>query len=333
MPPLSPSKRPGLLHWLGFAIVVLLTIWFLKIVFIRSGYAPMTYDERVSSQGVYTMGSSIAAAPGMPPMAAAPMMDASDAKMMLLRGESGGSAAEDLDGNAIEPRIIKTGELALRVEDAPASVERVRGIVTGANGFVESSSMSDSGTGPRTAWITVRIPVDRFETVLKDIKGVATLVLNESIHGQDVTSEFVDLEADIRNAKAEEASYLEILKRSGDISDVLAVTQRLAEVRGRIERLEGRKRYLENRTDLATLNITVTEETRIEVPTRTWKPLSVLREAVNDTVVALQELVNFFIRIAIASIGILLPIALFTAFVIWIGWKILKGIMRRLGKK
>jgi hypothetical protein len=333
MPPLSPSKRPGLLHWLGFAVVVLLTVWFLNVVFTRSGYAPMMYGERVSSQGIYKMGSSIAAAPGMPPMAVEPMMDAEDAKMMLLRGESGGSATQDLDGNAIEPRIIKTGELALRVEDAPASIEHIRGIVTGVNGFVESSSISDTGSGPRTAWITVRIPVDRFEAALKDIKAVATLVLNESIHGQDVTSEFVDLEADIRNAKAEEASYLEILKRSGDISDVLAVTQRLAEVRGRIERLEGRKRYLENRTDLATLNITVTEETRIEVPTRTWKPFSVLREAVNDTVVALQELVDFFIRIVVASIGILLPIALFTGFIIWIGWKAVKGIMRRFTKK
>lgn len=235
--------------------------------------------------------------------------------------------------NDAEPqRIIKTGQLTLRVADAPKAVEDVRAAVTAKGGFVESSSLSDNGAGPRSAWMTVRVPVASFEATMDDLKRVSVLVLNETVHGQDVTEQFVDLEADLRNARAEEASYLEILKRSGDIEDVLAVTQRLADVRGRIERLEGRKRYLENRTDFATISVTLTEETRVEVPTRTWKPLEVLRTALRDLVVSLQGLVDFLIRFVIAVVGLLLPIGIIVAVIIWIGWKVVRAFVRRLGK-
>lgn len=334
----SSAKRPGLAAWIGFGLVALLAVWFLKTVFVRVTHQPLMLRDAGSygygADGSMTAGvaNSVASSPGMPPMAQEEFASkmAADTAIMRYPGESGGSAAQDLDGNPIEPRIIKTGNLALRVNDAPKAIDDIRAIVTNAKGFVESSSLSDSGSGPRTAWVTVRIPVDTFEMTVTTLKGISTLVLNETMQGQDVTSEFVDLEADLRNAKAEEASYLEILKKSGDIEDTLAVTQRLADVRGRIERLEGRKRYLENRTDLATLSISVTEETRIEAPTRTWKPGSVLREALHDLIVSLQELVNFVIRAIIAIVGLLLPIALLTALVIWIGWKVGKAVLRRI---
>jgi hypothetical protein len=178
--------------------------------------------------------------------------------------------------------------------------------------------------------MTLRVPVAVFDQAMKDLKGVGVLTLNESVNGQDVTMEFVDLEADITNAKAEEQSYLDILKRAGNIEDVLAVTTRLADVRGRIERLEGTKRYLSNRTDLATVSVSLTEETRVELPTRTWKPFEVLKAALRDLVVALQSLVDFLIRLVIGLIGLLLPIALLTGLSIWILWLIIKAIVRRI---
>ncbi|MBU1907781.1 DUF4349 domain-containing protein, partial [Patescibacteria group bacterium] len=187
----------------------------------------------------------------------------------------------------------------------------------------------DPGTGPRTAYVTIRVPADVFETTLSELKQVGVLTLHESVHGQDVTAEFVDLEADLRNARAEETSYLEILKKSGSIEEVLAVTQQLAQVRGRIERLEGRKRYLENQTDLATISISLTEETRVELPTKTWRPLEVTRQALRDLVAGLQTLVDFLIRLVIAVIGLLIPIALISGLLLWLGWRLVRIILRR----
>ncbi|MBD3251447.1 DUF4349 domain-containing protein, partial [Candidatus Uhrbacteria bacterium] len=87
----------------------------------------------------------------------------------------GGSAAQDLDGNEITPRIIRTGSVDLRVEDAPDAMARIQNTVSAHNGFVESSRISDSGEGARTGMLTLRIPVDRFHDTVSAIKELAIL--------------------------------------------------------------------------------------------------------------------------------------------------------------
>lgn len=245
---------------------------------------------------------------------------------------SGGSAAVDLNGNVPEQRIIKTGQMSLQVKDTPKAIDEIRALVKTNNGFIESSTLNDNGSGPRSAWMTLRIPVTSFDATLAQLKSIATLVVSESVNGQDVTADFVDLEADLRNAKAEESSYLEILKRSGAIDDVLAVTKQLADVRGRIERLEGRKRFLSNRTDLATISVSLTEDTRIEAPSSNWRPLEVARQAFQDLIVGLQMIVNFTIRLVITVIGLLLPIVLLAGLLVWLGWKLVKIVLGKLKK-
>lgn len=326
MPQPSSAKRPGLLAWTGLLILVVIAAAVSTVFF--SGPAPSAGHLTTGSVGMgglaYRQDASVTAekyagAPSAPnaPEAMPPMM---------------GSAAPALDNAAPVQRVIKTGELSLRVQDAQKALADARMIVAAKNGFVESSSISDPGTGPRTAWMTLRVPADAFDAVLADLKGKATVVLNETTRGQDVTAEFVDLESDLRNAKAEEASYLEIMKRAGKIEEVLQVAQALANVRGRIEQLEGRKRYMESQTDLATLSVMMTEETRIEVPGRTWKPLEVLRQAVQDLVASLQGLVDFLIRFVIAVVGLLLPILLVSALIIWIIWKIFRAVAKRINR-
>ncbi|MCI0479520.1 DUF4349 domain-containing protein [Candidatus Uhrbacteria bacterium] len=328
MPPSSSSsaKKPGILAWLGFAALAFVAL--VVVLSIIGSFMGGTTSSVTSSPS----GSSGAArdlAP-MPSMAPSYLADNS-IESIASEVKRVGSAVPRDDG-AIEQRVIRTGELSLRVADAPKAMEDVSGKVAGLGGFVESSSIADLGTGPRTAWMTVRVPVSSFEAAMRDLKTVGTLTLNESVNGQDVTAEFVDLDADLRNARAEEASYLEILKRAGEIKDVLAVTERLADVRGRIERLEGRKRYLENRTDLATISLSLTEETRIELPSRTWRPYEVLKSALRDLVESLQGLVDFLIRLVIGLVGLLLPVAIITFLVMWLGWKAMRRIIRAFRK-
>ena len=82
-------------------------------------------------------------------------------------------------------------------------------------------------------------------------------ILHEKSSGQDVTEEYIDLEARIRTKKALEAQFLEIMKQARKISDAMEVQTQLAEVRTEIERLEGRRRFLENQSALSTINITL----------------------------------------------------------------------------
>jgi hypothetical protein len=241
-------------------------------------------------------------------------------------------AADAASNSATEQRIIKNGSLSLRVADAPGALEQAKAIVEGKGGYVESSSLSDSGNGPRTAYATVRVPVAAFTSAISDLKQLASTVLDESTNANDVTMQYVDLESNLRNARAEEQSYLELLKRTGSMNDVLSVTRALADVRGRIERLDGQKRYMESQTDDATIRLTLTEETRVTVPTRTWKPLEVVRDAFHELVLALQGLVDVLIRLAIGFVGLFIPIALIVALFIWLGWKVVAGIIKRFIK-
>jgi len=240
--------------------------------------------------------------------------------------------AADTNTGTTQQRIIRNGSLALRVQDAPGALEQAKSIAEGKGGFVQSSSINDSGSGPRTAYATIRVPVAAFGSAIADLKKLAIVVLTESTNASDVTMQYTDLESNLRNARAEEESYLELLKRTGSMNDVLLVTRQLAQVRGRIEQLEGQKRYMESQTDDATITLTLTEEARVEVPTRTWKPLEVIREAFRELVVSLQGLVDVLIRLAIGFIGLFIPIALITAFFIWLGWRFLTWLGRRIIK-
>ncbi|MBU1629700.1 DUF4349 domain-containing protein, partial [Patescibacteria group bacterium] len=327
MPPFSmPSKKSDLLMWLGFVLATVIAIAVIAGAFSKALQSFFPAKNNVMEYAV------TAGAPGAPQATVffenrdmADAMLPSAEPQMLLKATS---AAPDTTSQ-LQQRIIKTGDLSIRVRDAEEALEQIVSISSEKKGYIESSSITDPGTGPRTAYVTIRVPADVFETTLSELKQVGVLTLHESVHGQDVTAEFVDLEADLRNARAEETSYLEILKKSGSIEEVLAVTQQLAQVRGRIERLEGRKRYLENQTDLATISISLTEETRVELPTKTWRPLEVTRQALRDLVAGLQTLVDFLIRLVIAVIGLLIPIALISGLLLWLGWRLVRIILRR----
>lgn len=328
MPFQTSRQKPSVLAWVGYGLLVIILIGVIKVLFLS---AVIPTQRSVSLSGSNAFYGGMMGAPLVGTVTTeGRVADASD--LQMIKGETAPSAAPMMAGGGntmMLQRIIKTAELTLRVKDAPSSVEAVRAAVAAKNGFIESSSINDSGTGPRTAYVTIRIPVADFDATMTALKSLATLVLNESVHGQDVTEQFVDLDADLRNAQAEEQSYLEILKRSGSIQDTLAVTNRLADVRGRIERFTAQKRYLENRTDLATISLTLTEETRIEVPGRTWKPLEIFHQAIRDLVESLQGLVSFLIRLGVALIGLLIPIALVILLFVWIGWKIVKAILKK----
>lgn len=263
------------------------------------------------------VGNAVAPAPPMAP----------EPSIMKTEGAAGSSGVPTTSPE--ESRIIKTGSLTLRVTGVLERLGQIRALASAKHGFVENSSVYDSG-GPRYGTIVIRIPVSVFDETMNELKHQESVVLQENVQGQDVTMDFVDLEADIRNAKAEETSYLEILKRSGDINDVLAVTQRLADVRGRIERLEGRKRYMEQQTDFSTISVSLTEDAHIEVPGRTWKPGEIIRQAIRDLIDSLQNLISFLIRFVIGFIGLALPIILLIVLIVWLLWKAGSAFMRRM---
>jgi hypothetical protein len=103
--------------------------------------------------------------------------------------------------------------------------------------------------------MTVRVPAERFSEALDEIRTTATRVVIETVKGQDVTEEFIDIEAQLKAKKSLEEQFMAIMKRANSVEDALEVQSQLADVRGEIERIEGRKRFLENQSSLSTIKV------------------------------------------------------------------------------
>lgn len=105
--------------------------------------------------------------------------------------------------------------------------------------------------------LVVRVPSNQFGRAFDEIKKLAGNTPSENVTSQDVTENFIDLEARIKTQKALEVQFLEIMSQANKIADALEVQRQIAEVRTDIEKLEGRKRFLENRSSLSTINVNI----------------------------------------------------------------------------
>ena len=157
-----------------------------------------------------------------------------------------------------ERKIIRNADLSLE-SDAPEEAQRrIASIADSKGGFVVESTQSSSNvkaTTRDTVTMTVRVPAEKFNEALDEIRKAASRVIVETVKGEDVTEEFIDIEARLKAKKSLEAQFMEIMKRANSVQDALNVQTELAEVRGEIEKIEGRKRFLENAASLSTIKI------------------------------------------------------------------------------
>jgi hypothetical protein len=156
--------------------------------------------------------------------------------------------------------VIKTADLAIEAagDDVDRASTRAAAIAARYGGFVLSSSnenASDSSR-PRSGEIVIRVRADKFDAALADLanRDFGTVV-SRSTSGQDVSQEFVDLNARLRNARAQESILLSLMSKSKTVGDTIAVQQQLSQVQQQIEELTGRIRYLKDQTSFATISL------------------------------------------------------------------------------
>lgn len=168
------------------------------------------------------------------------------------------TSASAISTASSDRKIIRNAELNLEAENPEDAQRRITTIAELKGGFVVESQQSSSdikATSRDTVTMTVRIPAERFSEALDEIRMTATRVVIETVKGQDVTEEFIDIEAQLKAKKALEEQFMAIMKRANSVEDALEVQSQLADVRGEIERIEGRKRFLENQSSLSTIKV------------------------------------------------------------------------------
>lgn len=241
-------------------------------------------------------------APSSGGKAAAPALqglDESVSKEPAPLGEQGSAviAGELL---VIAPKVIKTARVRVEVKrggflDALQEATTVAGTY---GGFVVSSSVE--GEKARRGSLVIRVPADRFEAALADIHDLGT-VDRETLAGEDVGQEFVDLEARLRNLRAHEGVMLQLYEQAQTIPDSIRVQKEVTSVQLRIEEIEGRLRYLRDQAALGTISISLVETGVVPdappgVIERSWQ------QAV-DVVLAI-------VSAGIVSLGFIVPIGL-----------------------
>lgn len=227
-----------------------------------------------------------------------------------------------MDGTVVgaERKVTTTASLDMQAKSLDWTVNKIREIIKNVGGFVESSSTTQPEYGTRTAWMTVKVPVDRFDTTLTEVKQTADQVVNENIGSLDMTAEDIDLTARLNNKRAEEKAYENLLSSATRVSDVIEVTRQLTQVRSEIESLEQQARYLEGQAALVTLNLNITEDPQVQGDTGEFKRGNVLKVALNTLLDALLALGSGLVVFLISG----LPILLIMLGAIWLVYRIAK---------
>jgi len=229
-------------------------------------------------------------------------------------------------------KIIKNGSLTVYVRDAEQSAEAIRNLALAAGGFVAESNIHKSSSGQKSGNITIRVPAGNFEEVMGNVKGLAVEVERENATSQDVTEEYVDLEAQLRNLRAEETQYLAIMQKAFTIEDTLKVANRLSDARGRIERAQGRLQFLSRQVEMSTIRITLEADADVKVFGLRWRPLIVIKQSSRDLFEGLADYVDAMIRFLFHLPVILLWLATI-ALMLFIAYRIIRTIYDRMFKK
>jgi hypothetical protein len=210
------------------------------------------------------------------PLARGPQREAPPADALVMEnmakappagGEAKPAAPPAKEEAAPSRKIIHTAYIDLIVTDFEAAQANLLKLVAESKGYIANSNVIGSAGTQRSANWTVRVPVDGYPSFVAAAAALGETQTNRS-DAQDVTDQYVDTEAFIRNKQVEEKTLNRLLEeKAGKLDDVLKLTQRITEVRGEIERAQGRLQVLGRLSALSTVNISMREVKNYVPPT------------------------------------------------------------------
>jgi uncharacterized coiled-coil protein SlyX len=233
----------------------------------------------------------------------------------------GKDAAEDVTQPTAGRQIIYSATIVLDVKDFAATERKVRELIKSSGAFIAKFNEERPYGAERGGRWTIRVPVPQFDRFVEEAGklGVAT---SRNIGSQDVTEEFVDLSARLKNKQQLEARLLELVaKRSGEIKDILALEAEISRVREEIERMQGRLRLLNDRVALTTVELAAYERkeyTPPEAPTFAAN----ISQTFFDSLDALRKCGEALVLVVVALVPWVVAIFVLAIPFVWLLWRI-----------
>ena len=242
------------------------------------------------------------------PAAEAPMPASDAARNAVDSYSTTGQAAQ-------ERLVIENADLTIVIKDPKARMKEISDLAKEMGGFVVSSNLyqNTSSTGKEVPQgsIVIRVPSEKLDEALSKIKQGAIDVPSENRSGQDVTSQYVDLQAQLTAKQAAEKKLLEIMDQATRAEDVLAIYIQVQSVQTEIEQLKGQIKYLEEFASLSAISVQlVAEESTQPIVVGPWKPEGAAKEAIQDLIYFFQNFVDFLIRFVLLTLPALILIAI-----------------------
>ncbi|HEX9162926.1 MAG TPA: DUF4349 domain-containing protein [Thermoanaerobaculia bacterium] len=226
--------------------------------------------------------------------------------------------------------IIRSANISMIVDDTAAAIDKITAAGDSVGGYISDSKVWRDGEQLRGS-ITLRVPSDRLSAALMVIRKIAVRINSETIGTQEVTQEYVDLSSQLRNLQATEVELRQLMttirQNSKKASEVLEMYQQLASVRGQIDQITGRMRYLSQLSAFATLQVDLMPNALAKpvVEKGVWQPVVIAKDAARALVDALQSIASIAIWLGIYVLPMLAIIGLAVA----VAWKLFGRFVRR----
>ena len=253
-------------------------------------------------------------------------------------------APEDMAGNTgksefsntqLQDRlVIQNADLTIVVADPQIKMTAISAMAKELGGFVVSSNIYQSylsnGEPVPEGSITIRIPAEKLDSALNQIKADTVEVRNENRSGQDVTQDYIDLNSQLHSMEAAVAQLNKIMKNAEKTEDVLNVFSQLQSYNQQIEVIKGQIQYYEQASALSAVSITlIAEETIQPIEIGGWKPQGVARDAIQSLIRFWQGFVDFMINFFLLALPVFITILL----PIYLLFLVLRAIIRRIRRK
>jgi hypothetical protein len=244
-----------------------------------------------------------------------------------MASEDSSAEQQEADGAVEMRQIIANANISLVVketETAMAGVEQIASDLGGYLSDVELSKGRYEQTEELRGSMTLRVPSDSLEEALERLQALATDVHYLNIDRQDVTDQYSDLDAQLRNLRATETELLALLtevrqKPNAKVEDILAVHRSLMQIREEIETLQGRKNLLDNQIGFSTIWIElIPDSINRPIVEEPWSASGPVRSALRALVATLQGLLTALIWAILYLAPLLLVFLIPLAILIWV---------------
>ena len=219
-------------------------------------------------------------------------------------------------------KLIRTGAMDLVVKNPGEVAEKIRQLADRMGGFLQSSQVTGSPDS-MSASVTIRVPATRLEEARSEIRKLGLRVETDRIEAQDVTKDYVDREARLRNLRAQEAQYLTILKQAKTVKDTLQVSDKLNDVRSEIEQQQAEFEALSKQIEMAAINVSLRAEADAQAFGLQWRPLYQFKLAAREGLQSLADYATSMVSFAFYLPAILLWLATLLLGAA-VGWRVLR---------